>query len=47
MDTLQRLDSLCIELDKIKSIENIKANIFDALGMERQEVKHSAFIGGS
>lgn len=45
MDTLQRLDSLCIELNKIKSIENIKANIFDALGMERQEVKHSAFIG--
>ena len=44
MDTLQRLDNLCAELDKVKSIENIKANIFDAVGMERQEVKHSAFI---
>ncbi len=45
MDTLQRLEGLCAELDKIKSIENIKVNIFDAVGMERQEVKHSAFIG--
>ena len=45
MDILQRIDNLCAELDKIKSIENIKANIFDAVGMERQEVKHSAFIG--
>lgn len=45
MDTLQRLENLCAELDKIRSIENIKANIFDAVGMERQEVKHSAFIG--
>lgn len=45
MDTLQRLEDLCAELDKIKLIENIKANIFDAVGMERQEVKHSAFIG--
>lgn len=45
MDTLQRLEDLCAELDKIKLIENIKVNIFDAVGMERQEVKHSAFIG--
>ena len=44
MNILQRLDDLCAELDKIKSIENTKANIFDAVGMERQEVKHSAFI---
>ena len=33
MDTLQRLEDLCAELDKIKLIENIKANIFDAVGM--------------
>ena len=45
MDTLQRLENLCAELDKIKLIENIKANIFDAVGKERQEVKRSAFIG--
>lgn len=41
---LNRLNALCVELDKIKTIENRKANIFDAVGMERQEVKHSAFI---
>ena len=44
MDILQRLESLRNELETIKAIENIKANIFDAVGMERQEVKHSAFI---
>lgn len=41
---LNKLDGLCAEFDKIKTIENIKVNIFDAVGMERQEVKHSAFI---
>ena len=41
---LDKLESLQAELEKIKAIENVKANIFDAVGMERQEVKHSAFI---
>ena len=41
---LDRLENLQAELEKIRAIENVKANIFDAVGMERQEVKHSAFI---
>ena len=44
MDILQRLENLRFELEQIKAIENVRANIFDAVGMERQEVKHSAFI---
>lgn len=44
MDILQRLENLRSELEQIRAIENVRANIFDAVGMERQEVKHSAFI---
>lgn len=39
-----KLEALQKQLDTVKKVENEKCNVFEAAGLTRQEVKHSAFL---
>lgn len=41
---IEKLNALCAELDGLKKTDTERLNIFRALGVTRQEIRHSAFL---